>query len=186
MLFIILNSDYVTGFCVCLHVHNQMQSSVGSRTRRAVGVHAPTRFYARVTPPQILFCARSGTCGRHMIQSFMIVRSIKKQCSLVSYFKYTRTSKWIEDEWVICLQIWTVTIYIGKVSEHERNESSGKNEANTWVQPTLQQLSVQYELVLQRCSCQTSSKFWSKNGLKSDFRASNSEKIPWGAALRPT
>ena len=34
-----------------------------------------------------------------------------------------------------------------------------------------------YEPVLRRCSCQSSSKFWSKNGLRSDIRASNSENF---------
>ena len=52
-----------------------------------LGAHSPTKFYAEVSAPKKSYSSRG------MIQAFVILQSMKRQCGLVSSFKNTPTSK---------------------------------------------------------------------------------------------
>ena len=64
-------------------------------------------------------------------------------------------------------------ISIWEESEHERNQSP-ENNTDTWTQLTHYKLPSMHG-ILWKCSCQSRSKFWSKNDPRNNLRVSNFE-----------
>ena len=143
------NAVYVYGSCSLNFIEAKL---IEHRQRNWRGVSASTKSYLHQV--------------RHfwqVLQAFVIIRSMKRQCYLVSYILLKAHT------WIMTSCYWCILDLnrenLSEVRENKRNKSP-VNEADTRIQSMPQVVSTGWVYP-------TSGRFWSKNSPRSDFRASS-------------